>query len=501
MKSKLNRYNLIFVHALLALLILLVACAPAATPQPTTQPEVEEAEPTTPPEVEEAEPTTPPEVEEAEPTAPPEVEEPEPTGPVELTLWTNLTTESQATVIQKQVNECLADMPDVTVKFDTVPFGTMYPRLITALQEGDVPNVINSTEGVVAFLQAKNGIVPLDDVIDSLGRDDFVGSYLDAMSKDGQVWAVPDWALHQEVWYRKDLFDEQGLEIPKSWDELLSAAEALTQDTDGDGEIDIYGFAVPMGRVQVAAQTFFQILYSAGAYIFDPDTGEYVFDDDRETAVQAMQFMIDLYKAASPPASIEWSWGDFRTAYVEGNVAMTNEWGAVVLQALDQNPDMLDNMDVFPFPAPNADEEAAAALAGGYFYMVGEAPQAEVDASKQLVQCMYEVDRVAERANSRPIFAIPATKSAFDSETYQGNEMVQRFKPQLDVIFTQVMDNWYRYGMEAGLNPITGQIEATTFIGDAIQNAALDNITAEQAVQQIDEQLQFQLALLGGQNQ
>ena len=63
------------------------------------------------------------------------------------------------------------------------------------------------------------------------------------------------------------------------------------------------------------------------------------------------------------------------------------------------------------------------------------------------------------------------------------------------------MDNWYRYGMEAGLNPITGQIEATTFIGDAIQNAALDNITAEQAVQQIDEQLQFQLALLGGQNQ
>jgi ABC-type glycerol-3-phosphate transport system substrate-binding protein len=479
MKGKLNRYNLVFVHTVLVLLILLVACAPAATPQPTTQPEGEQPEPTT----------------------QPEGEQPEPTGPVELTLWTNLTVESQATLIQKQVDECLADMPNVTVNFDTVPFGSMYPRLITALQEDNVPNIINSTEGVVAFLQAKDGIVPVDDVIDSLGRDDFVGSYLWAASKDGKVWAVPDWALHQEVWYRKDLFEDQGLDIPQSWDELLSAAKALTQDTDGDGEIDIYGMAVPMGRVQVAAQTYFQILYSAGAYIFDPETGEYVFDDDRDTAIQAMQFMIDLYKAASPPASIEWSWGDFRTAYVEGKVAMTNEWGAVVLQALDQNPEMLDNMDVFPFPAPKANEEAAAALAGGYFYLIGKAPQAEVDASKRLVECMYDVDRVAERANSRPIFAIPATHSAFESETYQSNEMVQRFKPQLDVIFTKVMDKWYRYGMEAGLNPITGQIEATTFIGDAIQNAALDNITAEQAVQQIDEQLQFQLALLGGSTQ
>jgi ABC-type glycerol-3-phosphate transport system substrate-binding protein len=480
MNNKFTRFNLVLVHIVLVLLFLLVSCAPAATPEPPAQPEVEEPEP-------------PVQEEEAEPE-----QEPEPAGPVELSLWTNLTVEAQSTVIKKQVDECLAEMPNVTVKFDTVPFGSMYPRLITALQEDNVPNVINSTEGAVSFLQAKDGIVPLDDVIDALGRDDFLSSNLQAVSKDGKVWAVPDWALHQEVWYRKDLFEEAGLDVPKSWDELLSAAEALNQDTDGDGEIDVYGFAVPMGRVQVAAQTYFQILYSADAYIFDPETGEYVFDDNKEKAVEAMQFMIDLYNAASPPASIEWMWGDFRTAYVEGKAAMTNEWGAVVLQALDQNPDMLDNMSIFPFPAPNADEEAAASLAGGYFYLVGKAPQAEVEASKQLVQCMYEVERVAERANSRPIFAIPATSSAFESETYQGNEMVQLFQPELEEIFTKVMDTWYRYGMEAGLNPITGQIEATTFIGDNIQNAALGNITAEEAVQKIDEQLQFQLALLGG---
>ena len=109
---------------------------------------------------------------------------------------------------------------------------------------------------------------------------------------------------------------------------------------------------------------------------------------------------------------------------------------------------------------------------------------------------MYDPKRVAERANSRPIFAIPATKTAFESEVFQSNETVKRFKPQLDVIFKEVMPTWYRYGLEAGLSPITGQIEATTFVGDAIQNAALGKLTVEAAVDQIDEQLRFQLEVL-----
>jgi len=417
---------------------------------------------------------------------------------IELTFWTNLTVESQSAVIAKQVDECLQDMPNVSVEFEAVPFSNMYTRLITAFQQDDTPNIMNSLEGVVAFLEAKQAIVPVDDIIDSLGRDDFVDSYLNAVSKDGSVWGVPDWALHQEVWYRTDLFEEAGLEIPQSWDELLTAAKTLTQDTNDDGEIDIYGFAVPMGRALVAPQTYFQVLYSAGVYIFDPETGEYMFGQHKEEATKALEFLIELYHAASPPASVEWTWSDFRTGFVEGRLAMTNEWGAVVLQARDQNPEMLDNMGVFPFPGPDVGTEAAASLSGGYYYVIGNAPEAEVEASKQLVECMYTVDRVAERANSRPIFAIPATKSAFNSETYQNNEMVQKFRPQLEIIFADVMDSWYRYGMEGGLNALAGQIEATTFIGDAIQNVALGTWTAEQAVDQIDQQLQFQISMISG---
>jgi ABC-type glycerol-3-phosphate transport system substrate-binding protein len=418
-----------------------------------------------------------------------------PAAAQELSVWTNLTTAAQATVIQKQVTACAAKQPGISVKFETVPFGAMYTRLITALRKNEMPNLMNTLEGAVAFVQAKNGLVPVTDLVQSLGKDDFLPSYLGAVTKGGEIWGLPDWALHQEVWYRKDLFAAAGLKVPRSWDELLAAAKALNK-SGPDGKPELYGFAVPMGRSLVAPQTYFQILYSAGGTIFDPKTGEYVFGDQKEIAVKAMQYMIDLYKAASPPASIEWSWAEYRTAFVKGQVAMTNEWGAVVQMAVEQNPAILDKMDVFPFPAPTADKKPAAALNGGYYYLVGRSSAEKVTASKMLLSCLYEPALVAERANSRPIFAIPATKSAFNSEVYQSNAQVKQFKPQIDKIFNEVMPSWYRYGMEAGLHPITGQIEATTFIGDAIQGAALGKITATAAVDQIDQQLRFQVELL-----
>src|SRR5438128_2562591 len=92
---------------------------------------------------------------------------------LEISLWTNLTTASQANVIQKQVQECSRSQPGLSVKFETVPFGAMYTRLITALRKGDPPNIMNTIEGAVAFMQAKSGLVPVTDVIDALGRSDF----------------------------------------------------------------------------------------------------------------------------------------------------------------------------------------------------------------------------------------------------------------------------------------------------------------------------------------
>ena len=228
-----------------------------------------------------------------------------PAAAEQISFWTNLTTASQADVIKRQIDTCSAEQKDLTVDFETVPFNTMYARLITAMRNGSTPNIMNTIEGAVAFVQAKQGLVPVTGIVDGLGRDDFLPSYLNAVSKEGEVWGLPDWALHQEVWYRKDLFKAIGAEPPKSWPDLLALAAKLTKDTNGDGTPDTYGFAVPMGRALVAPQTYFQFFYAAGGTIFDPKTGDYVFTKNRDIAIKSLEFMIELYKKASPTL---WIW-------------------------------------------------------------------------------------------------------------------------------------------------------------------------------------------------
>lgn len=403
------------------------------------------------------------------------------TGPITLRFWTNLNVEAQASVIQAQANACAADMKDVSIEFEAIPFGEMYTRLATAFRSGNGPDVMNTVEGAVSFAEDAGYLVPVDDIVDAHGRADFLPSYLAAVQKDGKTWGVPDWALHQEVWYRTDLFEKAGLKIPTTWDELLAAAKTLDE-----GEGGVRGFAVPMSSVQVAPQTLYQFLYANNVFTFDPKTGEYAFDADLAATTESVQFMLDLYRAASPAESRTWAWSDFRNAFVEGKVAMTNDFGAVVGIAKEQNPDLLDNISAFPMPPRAAAESSGGMLGGGYYYMVGKSDEARQKVAAEIITCMMDPNSAAERANTRPVFAIPAMTSAAETETYRSNETVQRFAKEIEMIRQQTS---FRYGMEAGLNPLAGQIEATTFFGDALQAAAVGDITTEEAVDRMNSEL------------
>ncbi len=406
-------------------------------------------------------------------------------GPVELRFWSNLTVEAQASVMKEQATQCAAEIgDDVSLAFEAVPFADMYSRMLTAFRSNEGPDIMNTLEGAVAYGEASGNIVPVDDVIDEHGRDDFVGSYLHAVSKDDQTWGVPDWALHQEIWYRTDLFEKYDIEIPQSWPELLEAATTISENEDG-----VNGFAIPLNAALVAPQTWYQFLYANGVYTFDPETGEYAFDRDLDAAVEATQYMLDLYDAASPAESTTWSWTEFRTAFAQGSLGMVLDFGAIIGLAQEQNPDMLEHIGTFPLPGPTAADEPGATLGGGYFYMIGKSDERRERLAKDLVACMMDPDLTAERANTRPVFALPATESAAASETYTSNEVVQEFSEQIATIRENSLPTWYRYGMEAGLNPLSSQIEATTFIGDNLQAAALGKVSAEEAVVAINDEL------------
>lgn len=59
-------------------------------------------------------------------------------------------------------------------------------------------------------------------------QENFAASALDAwQTPDGKVFAVPFAAVSQIIYYNKDMFEENGLEVPATFEELLAVCEAL----------------------------------------------------------------------------------------------------------------------------------------------------------------------------------------------------------------------------------------------------------------------------------
>lgn len=415
------------------------------------------------------------------------------TSQEKLVIWTNLTAEAQATVLRKQFTEVANEM-GVDFEMVTISFNDMYAKLATAVQSGTVPDIMHTNFAGTAYLYAQDIILSMDDVIDGIGRKDFISSYLHVLNASGKTWGVPDWALHTSVWYRKDLFKEKGIAVPKNWAEFKAAAMKLNIDKDGDGKIDIYGFPVPLHAVQVAPQTYYEFLYSAGVTTFDPKTGAYTFGSQKKKAVEVMDYLIDLYKTVSPPSSLEWSWNGYRNALVEGTVAMTLDMGAVIGLAKSNNPEMVEKLGCFDLPGQFGTKPAS--FGSGYAFVVSKRGSEEtIRTKKEFIKRLYTSERAAERALSRPMFAFPSLYSALD--IYKKNPSVALFQDQIKTISDAFENsNWYWYGMEHGLSQMSSQIEATTFFGEALQSVALGRETSAKAVDYIDQQLQEQIAII-----
>ena len=79
----------------------------------------------------------------------------------ELTFWTNFTTASQADVINSQIDQYRAQQGDLKVSFETIPFGAMCTRLITAMRNHSAPGIMNTLKGMALGTLATVPVVVL----------------------------------------------------------------------------------------------------------------------------------------------------------------------------------------------------------------------------------------------------------------------------------------------------------------------------------------------------
>lgn len=120
---------------------------------------------------------------------------------------------------------------------------------------------------------------------------------LRAFSIDRQLWAVPLTFSPIFLAYNPDIFNQNGVALPKpGWTngEFLQAAKQLTTDTDGDGLMNQYGFAMSTSIMRWPV-----FAYKQGVR-FAPTEN---MDDNMDRLVRTLAFIQNMvYKEGACPA-------------------------------------------------------------------------------------------------------------------------------------------------------------------------------------------------------
>ena len=157
---------------------------------------------------------------------------------------------------------------------------------------------------------------------------------------EGPVYAIPVTFEIMSITYRKDLFDEAGIQVdenwPQTWEDVYDACKATTKDTDGDGEIDQFGI---ISRGAAGWNSHFggysNIFYSYGATDLDEDMMPALAS---ERGIEATELWAKMMQDCAPPGLIDLQWFQAKQAFAAGQAAMIIdcEWFAA---ATYEHPD------------------------------------------------------------------------------------------------------------------------------------------------------------------
>ena len=167
-------------------------------------------------------------------------------------------------------------------------------------------------------------IRPLDDLIAAHGADIPAKQLI---TINGKVMAVAFMANAQTLAYRADVLKEIGVEPPKSYEEMLAAAEMIREKGIMEN---------PIGGAYAAgwnlAEEFVNMYIGTGGEFFTPGTAEVSINNEK--GVEALEMMKSLTAYMNPDYLTHDSNGT-QAEWEAGNVALMSMWGSRMGNLMD----------------------------------------------------------------------------------------------------------------------------------------------------------------------
>jgi ABC-type glycerol-3-phosphate transport system substrate-binding protein len=357
---------------------------------------------------------------------------------------------------------------DVEIVLRTDTKETELTRIVGAVQADTSPyDVIDFEDELTTTLSRAGYVIGLDDILPADLWDEFSPEML-AYSQvwstyQGETfrvihnWEMPYW------WYRKDWFDEKGVAVPQTWEDVSAMGEVFTNPDDGV-------WATEDGLMKGAFLNVYLawVTLQAGGNPFD-------VGDEYRTALQYIYDLMYTHNALNP-ASLQKDYNQQNGDYVADKVAFMRQWPFFgdVARSTDNASWFNDNKVAVALPPVGPGGAAGSTYPAAWgFGIIRTSPNLEE--ARELLSFLVSTD-VAVEAMKVGFWFLNARRSVL-AEAPQDNWLVQQMKMYTDA------------GV-IGVRPYHPNfVEALTVLEDTASAYLTNQMSLDDAMRQTREQL------------
>jgi multiple sugar transport system substrate-binding protein len=341
------------------------------------------------------------------------------TGPnVTLDYWNGFTG-GDGPVMQQLVKQFTEEHDNIQVKMNTLEWEDYYQNVPQAVTSGRGPDLGIMHIDTLATNAARQVIIPLDDVAESLELEegDFASVVWNAGIYNDQRYGIPLDTHPLGMYYNKDVMEQAGLDPdspPQTEEEYMSALEDLKSKGIEGSWVSPFLFT--------GGFMFESLVWQFGGELFNEDATEATFNS--EEGVAALTWMVDLVKQGYSPKNV----GQDADVIAFQNGKNAFNWNGIwFINGYGEVKDL--NWGVAPLP--QIGQERAAWANSHNFVIMNQRDQDEnkIQAAKVLIAWISE--HSIEWAKSGQV---PARNTVRESDEFQSlNEQVA-FAEQIDYL-------------------------------------------------------------------
>jgi multiple sugar transport system substrate-binding protein len=324
-----------------------------------------------------------------------------------LTVLDYYNNDPDKSLVQKGLDKCATEL-GITIQRETVPGANLIAKVLQQASSKTLPDVLMLDNPEVQQIAATGALAPLDDY--GVKADGFTQGIVDATSYEGKLYGLAPVVNTIALFYNTKILADAGIEPPKTWDELKTAAKKLTKPGR-------YGIAYSATADYEGSWQFLPAMWTNGGdetNLTSPEVAE------------ALQLWMDLVQSGSASKSvINWSQGDALDQFTAGKAAMmvNGPWN---IPSLNEVPSV--KWEVVQFPVNKAGQTPVAPLGGEAWTVPLTGNEAKQQKAAEFVQCLNSDENQLAWAKAR--FTVP-TKTALSEQYVKEVPSMKAFTEQV----------------------------------------------------------------------